>query len=175
MPGSARGSVTVASTRHGDAPSVEAACSSRRSTSSTPSRTARTSSGKPMTAAASTAARNVNAIWKSNVSSSHRPRKPRLPRSRSSTYPVTTGGSTSGRWSTASTSDFPRNRLRARIHPHRIPGTRLTRSAHTATLTERRSADHSAGLSWKKDMGRPPGGRGGYGGTVNPNDVRLIS
>lgn len=60
-PGIASGSVTLAKTRAGPAPSVPAACSSRRSMASIDSRTARTINGKPITALASAAPVHRNA------------------------------------------------------------------------------------------------------------------
>ena len=64
MPGSASGRVTVANTRQGAAPSVSAACSSRRSTASIESRIGRTSSGNDITPHASAAPvqRNANTM-----------------------------------------------------------------------------------------------------------------
>ena len=78
-PGSDSGSVMVKNTRHGLAPNVRAACSSRVSTASSASRMARTISGNATTADASAAPRQLKLKLKPNQSYSHSPMTPRRP------------------------------------------------------------------------------------------------
>lgn len=68
---------------------------------------ARTISGKDITAAASTAPRQLKAKLMPNQSYSQLPINPRRPMATSSRYPTTTGGSTSGRWRRLSSSALP--------------------------------------------------------------------
>ena len=84
MPGSASGSVTVANTQSGLAPSVAAAASSLRSTASIDSLMARTISGKPMTAQASAAPVQRNEKTMPKCSARNAPIGPRLPKLSSS-------------------------------------------------------------------------------------------
>jgi hypothetical protein len=79
MPGIARGSVTVANTQSGDAPSVAAASSLLRSIASMARRMARTIRGKLITAAASAAPVQRNDRTMPNVCSRNSPRGPRRP------------------------------------------------------------------------------------------------
>ncbi|CAI2441469.1 Uncharacterised protein [Serratia entomophila] len=79
-PGNDSGSVMVKNTRHGLAPSVRAACSSRVSTASSANRMARTISGNATTAEASAAPRQLKLKLKPNQSYSHSPITPRRPR-----------------------------------------------------------------------------------------------
>ena len=58
---------------------------------------ARTISGKDITAAASTAPRQLNAKLNPNQSNSQLPIKPRYPIAISNKYPTTNGGNTRGR------------------------------------------------------------------------------
>ena len=85
MPGSASGSVTVANTCHGAAPSVALACSSRRSTASIDSRIGLTSSGNDITPQASAAPvqRNANTMprWSARKPPTS-PWRPKLSRSK---------------------------------------------------------------------------------------------
>ena len=83
-PGSANGSVTVANTCHGAAPSVLDACSSRRSIASIDSRIGRTSSGNDITPQASAAPVQRNANTMPRWSASQAPTRPRLPKVSSS-------------------------------------------------------------------------------------------
>ena len=78
-PGRISGRVTVRNTRHGGAPSVPDASSSRRSTASSDSQIARTISGKPMTAAASAAPVQRKARTRPKASSSQPPTMPLRP------------------------------------------------------------------------------------------------
>ena len=78
-PGSASGSVTVANTRQGAAPSVSAACSSRRSIASIDSRIGRTNSGNDITPQASAAPVQRNANTMPRLSASQAPTRPRRP------------------------------------------------------------------------------------------------
>ncbi len=87
----------VQNTRQPEAPSVRAAPSSRRSTASIDSRIARTISGSAMIPAASAAPVQRKISVSPNQSCSRLPIGPRSPKPISSSQPVTTGGSTSGR------------------------------------------------------------------------------
>jgi hypothetical protein len=83
IPGSISGSVTLANTQAGFAPSVAAAASTRASIASTDRRMARTINGNPITAAATAAPVQRNATTTPKVLSSHAPTGPLRP-SRSS-------------------------------------------------------------------------------------------
>ena len=61
--------------------------------------------------------------------------------------PVTTGGNTSGRCTSASSSTLPRQRPRARIHANKIAMGRLTATLRAAIDKLKRTASISAGLS----------------------------
>ena len=58
---------------------------------------------------------------------------------------MTTGGSTSGRWTTASRMDLPQKSRRASSHASAIPNGVATSVATMATRSESRIAVHSAG------------------------------
>ena len=83
IPGIARGSVIVRKTQSGLAPSVPADSSTRASTPSMPRRTARTTSGKAMTPAASAAPVHRKDNCRPRICSSHSPTHPRRPNARS--------------------------------------------------------------------------------------------
>ena len=101
MPGEASGSVTLNSRSSRPAPSVRAACSSPGSAVSSDRRTARTITGNVITAQARLAPAVVNTSRTPNQSCSSEPIGPRMPKMISSSQPVTTGGSTSGRCTSA--------------------------------------------------------------------------
>ena len=65
------------------------------------------------------------------------PDGPRLPKRRSSTKPVTTGGRTSGRATSVSTSVLPGHALRASSQPSAIPGGRISAVPSNAIATEK--------------------------------------
>src|SRR5690348_6964577 len=134
MPGSASGSVIEKSTQSRDAPSVRAATSSLRSIASIDRRIARTISGKPMTADASAAPVHRNASTTPNHRSSQLPIGPCLPKSTSSAKPTTTGGSTSGKWTIASTAVLPGNVKRARPNATSTATGRLHSTLKPATF-----------------------------------------
>ena len=113
MPGDISGRVTVTKRSSRPAPRVRAAASSPGSTPSSPSRTARTISGKDITAVASAAPPVVKTRRMPNQSCSGPPIGPRRPNSISRPQPTTTGGTTSGRCTSASSSDRPGKRPRA--------------------------------------------------------------
>ena len=116
-PGQHKGKVIVRKVRQRPAPSVRAASSSRRSTDSSDSRIARTASGKAITAAASAAPVQRNSRVTPNQRSSGPPIGPAGAKAISSTQPVTTGGTTNGRWISAS-SKVPADQQR---QPHDRP------------------------------------------------------
>ena len=113
MPGEASGSVTLNSRSSRPAPSVRAACSKPGSTASSDSRIARTITGNVITAQARLAPAVVNTSRTPNQSSSSDPIGPRMPNTISSSQPVTTGGSTSGRCTSAFSTGRPGKRYRA--------------------------------------------------------------
>ena len=93
-------------------PKRGAACSKCGSTLVKASRMLRTKSGNAITADASAAPFQSNTNRTPSHSSSTPPSQPRRPKSTSSRYPVTTGGSTSGRNTAVSTIVLPQNCLR---------------------------------------------------------------
>ena len=147
MPGEISGSVTVRKRSTGPAPRVRAAASSPGSTLSMPRRTARTISGKDITAVASAAPSVVKTRRMPNQSLSGPPIGPRTPNSISSPQPTTTGGTTSGRWTNASSSIRPGKRPRASSQATATAGTRETATDRVATSRLSRTACHSSGVS----------------------------
>src|SRR5215471_19251229 len=145
-PGKARGSVTVKNTRTGAAPSVSAACSSFWSTASIDRRIGRTRSGNAITPQASAAPVQRNAKTIPRCSASQPPIRPRRPKVSRSRYPVTTGGSTSGKWISASRSDLPQKFRRASSQANAMPSGVAKSVATAATRSESRIAVHSVGI-----------------------------
>jgi hypothetical protein len=94
-------------------PSVRAACSNRRSTASIDNRIARTISGNAMTPAAIAAPVQRNRTVAPSQLSRTRPSGPAGAKASRSAQPVTTGGTTSGKWTTPSRRSLPRKRPRA--------------------------------------------------------------
>jgi len=111
-----------------------AAASIAGSTCSIASRIARTISGNPITAAANAAPVQRNASVMPNASSRNPPTAPRRPNTRNSRKPVTTGGRTSGRCTSALTTPWPRNRRRASSQATAIANGRLSKVPTIATL-----------------------------------------
>src|SRR6478736_251941 len=143
-PGSISGSVMVMKRRQAPAPRVRAASSRPRSTPSSEMRMARTINGNDMTAVATAAPSVVNTSCSPNWRSSQPPTGPRVPSSSSSTYPTTTGGSTSGRCTMASTRNRPGNRRRVSSQAKKTAGSRLIATLRAATARLSCSADSSA-------------------------------
>ena len=152
-PGAARGRVTVKNTRSGPAPRVRATPSRRGSTFSMARRTARSASGKPTTAEARAAPFQSNARLTPAASSSG-PKRPRRPNSSSSRYPVTTGGSTRGRWQSPSTSSLPRKSRRASSQPRAVAGGRVRATQARATRRDSPRTCSSSGSSIVPYSGR---------------------
>ena len=114
-PGQHSGKVIVRNVRQRPAPRVRAALSSRRSTASSDKRIARTASGSAITAAATAAPVQRNSRVTPNQRWSGSPSGPFGAKASSNTQPVTTGGTTSGKWISASNNVRPGKRPRARI------------------------------------------------------------
>ena len=114
IPGRLNGKVTKTNTFTDDAPKVLAASSSLGSTASKAKRIARTIKGKAITAAANAAPAEVNANCSPRTSSGG-PKIPLRPKAISKRYPVTTGGKTKGRCTSALSRPWPQNRRRAKI------------------------------------------------------------
>ena len=146
MPGSVNGNVIVKNTRQRPAPRVRAACSSLMSTPSSARRMARTISGKDITAAASTAPRQLNAKLRPNQSYSQLPIKPRRPIAISKRYPTTTGGNTSGRWRMLSSSALPGKSRRTSSQEKKMPKGKLSTTAREETFRLSSTACHSGSL-----------------------------
>ncbi len=147
MPGSVRGSVIVINTRQRPAPSVRAACSSLRSTPSSPRRIARTISGNDITAAAMTAPRQLKAKLMPNHSYRRSPINPRRPMAMRSRYPTTTGGSTSGKCRRLSSSALPGNLQRTSNQAKKIPKGKLNATAREETFRLSSTACHSGSVN----------------------------
>src|SRR5882672_7542923 len=145
-PGSASGSVMVRKTPTRPAPSVLAAASSLRSIVSNDSLIARTISGNPMMPAASAAPVQRKATTIPNHCSRISPSGPRRPKRSSRKNPTTTGGSTSGRCTTASNRAFPGKLARARKYATATAKGRLTSTLQNATrrLSHRTSSSSGA-------------------------------
>ncbi|SSN11321.1 Uncharacterised protein [Klebsiella pneumoniae] len=146
IPGRVNGNVMVKNTRQRLAPRVLAACSSLTSTPSSARRMARTISGKDITAAASTAPRQLKAKLMPNQSYSQLPINPRRPMATSSRYPTTTGGSTSGRWRILSSSALPGKVRRTSSQEKKMPKGRLKATAREETFRLSSTACHSGSL-----------------------------
>ena len=67
-------------------------------------------------------------------------------------YPVTTGGSTSGRWITPSSRPFPGNRVREEDPCRTDSRGRLPATAHMDTCRLSRKASHSRGVRAKRSI-----------------------
>ena len=98
MPGAIMGKVIVVKTLVGPALRVRAANSSLWSTFSSDSRIDRTIKGKPITADATAAPSHLKDRVKPKESYSQLPSTPPFPRTIKRRYPITTGGTTKGRW-----------------------------------------------------------------------------
>ena len=135
------GSVTRRRTYQREAPSVDAASSSRSSRPRSPASSASTASGNDTNVAASTAAPVVKVSWMPNHSYNHDPRIPfRRPNAASRPTPATTGGITSGRTTIARTRVLPGKVLRTRTHASGNPRTKEIAAAVVATTSEIRRA-----------------------------------
>ena len=110
------------------------------------SRIARTMSGNPMIAAANAAPVQRNANTMPNQLSSQAPIGPWRPNSTSKAKPTTTGGSTNGRCTTASSSVLPGNSNRARRYATPIATGRLKATLTSATLRLSRMMPSSSAL-----------------------------
>ncbi len=144
MPGEASGRVTLNSRSSRPAPRVRAASSSPGSAASSARRTARTITGKVITAQARLAPAVVNTNRTPNQSLSSAPSGPRMPNTISSSQPVTTGGSTSGRCTRAFSIGRPGNRVRARSHAVSTATGSPNPTARAATARVSRTACHSS-------------------------------
>src|SRR3954468_17420382 len=145
IPGRMSGRVTLANTHRGGAPSVAAAASSPGSTASSDWRTARTSSGRPITAQASAAPVQRKMKVMPRNSSRKAPIGPRRPSNSRRKYPTTTGGSTKGRCTTASSRLLPGKLSRERTQASATATGKLAATLQNATLRLRRRAVVSAG------------------------------
>ncbi|CAI4166363.1 hypothetical protein CCOS2040_14690 [Streptomyces albidoflavus] len=144
--GASSGSVTVAKTRSGPAPSEAAVSSSEgRSPASAPSRLI-TRNGIATKAAATTAP----AVWNGRVSpkvdSSHGPSTPRRPKASSRATPPTVGGSTMGSSTSERTSALPGNGTRASSQASGTPISSESSSAQPETTSDSRSAWVTCGV-----------------------------
>ena len=139
-PGIASGTVIVRNTRARPAPNVRAACSNLRSTPSSPSRIPRTISGSAITPAAIAAP-----VQRNRTPPDSTPKGPPGAKARSSTHPVTTGGTTSGRCTTPSSSTRPGNRNRASIQASANATGSVPAHATPPTSSDSRTTSHSAG------------------------------
>ncbi len=101
--------------------------------------------GNVITAQAKLAPAVVNASRTPNHASSTSPTGPRTPNTNSSSQPVTTGGSASGRCTSAFSSDRPGKRSRLRIQAITMASGSPTPTARAATASVRRTACHSSG------------------------------
>src|SRR5580658_9479762 len=145
MPGEASGSTTLNSRSNRPAPSVRAACSRPRSAASRDSRTARTITGNVITAQARLAPAVVNTSRTPNQSYSADPTGPRMPKMISSSQPVTTGGSASGRCTSALSNWRPGKRVRANTQAVSTASGNPKLTARAATASVNRTASHSSG------------------------------
>ncbi len=148
-PGATMGSVTVAKTRSGPAPS-EAAVSSYRACSpaSAPSRLM-TRNGIETKVAATTAPAVWNGSCTPNQLSSHPPSRPRRPNPRSSATPPTVGGSTIGSSTRERTSALPGKSTRASSQASGTPSSRDRPSAQQETTSEiRRASTTPSEVRW---------------------------
>ena len=123
---------------------MRAASSSRRSTASIDSRIARTHSGSAITAAAIAAPVQRNSTLTPNQPCNQAPTAPAGANSSSSTHPVTTGGTTRGRCTTASSSSLPANRPRASTQASANATGSTATVATPPTSSVRRTIAHSS-------------------------------
>lgn len=96
------------------------------------------------------AARTAPEVWKGsvmpNVSSSHGPSRPRLPKASSRATPPTVGGSTIGRSTSERTKVLPGNSVRASSQASGTPSTSDSPSAQKETSSDSFSAWVVSGL-----------------------------
>jgi hypothetical protein len=166
MPGRISGRVMVANTRRRVAPSVAAAASSRRSMPSSANRIGLTINGKAMTPAAIAAPVQRNSTDTPTLASAC-PAHPLRPNASNSRYPVTTGGITSGRLTSASMIGLPGKRRRASRNASPNATGIVHRVATPATFRLTRIAALSARLNSRPFKARrtpaPPGWHGHAG------------
>ena len=125
IPGVISGIVIVRKARKRDGPSVLAAASSRHSTVSKDKRIDLTMSGNAIKVAVIAAPVQLKGNKMQNVSYIQPPIGPERPNTISNRYPTTTGGTTNGRCSRASTTAFAGNSKRAISQTDATPNGRL--------------------------------------------------
>lgn len=144
--GIARGRLIYQKRWNALAPIDLAARRSRGGSLSKPRRKARTIKGNAIMPAASAAPRHVNAmpipIW-SKIAPSLVEGASKM----SNIYPVTTGGTTSGKYTRISNRILPRKSFLASIYAIAIAGSSAKITAAVATLSESHRAEISAGSS----------------------------
>ena len=116
-----------------------------------------------------TTAAVVNGSWMPNQRSNKTPTKPRRPNAVNSATPPTTGGSTSGRVTSARTRRWPGKRVRARTNATGTPNSRHTAVVMVAVMSDNRSAVRAPGSVSRAPsvdqgalMSRPISGRNRY-------------
>ena len=156
----------LANRSSGPAPSVRAACSSAGSIASRDRRIARTISGNTITAQASAAPVSVNTSRRPNTRCSQAPTGPFTPKISSNSQPVTTGGSTSGRCTSACSTKRPGNRQRDSAVAASNATGKASATARNATPKVSRIASRSSAESVRSKIG--PSRRGGNHRVAKP-------
>ena len=113
---------------------------------------ARTMSGKLMTAAERTSPGHAKAIFIPNHVRSSCPTGASELKVRSRMYPVTTGGRTSGRLTSTSTSDLARKGIRASMYPRKMPPGRDSSTTQNPTRQLLLTAAHSLDENQELDL-----------------------
>ena len=155
MPGIISGSAMLKKRSRGPAPSVRAASSRPASTPSRVRRMARTISGKVITATARMVPAVVKIRWMPKTRCSQPPIGPRAPNSTSSRYPVSTGGSTSGRCTKASSRVRPGKRRRTSTQATAMATGRFQTRLQQGDLEAQAqglpfiSVEHSRKVAWR--------------------------
>ena len=156
--GHSAGRITRTNVCHSEAPSVAAACSTSRSSSSSTGCSVRITNGSPMKMSATTTPNGLNATWIPSGCNT-RPSQPFGVYSAVSAMPATAVGSANGRSTMASMSRLPGNRYRTKTQATRRPNRALTHAASNAAPKLRRKDATTRGAvttvqKWPKPRSR---------------------